>query len=296
VPPNNLSLSYQTYRIPSEFSYLLNVPTGGINNCLRLKKSIIELDKYINKLTNGKYFDLNIPHSKNFLYQVLLTNLKCNNLYYIDEGLLSYTDNFHKQKFTGKINWLTFLLKLLYRERTNVYRSIHKNYTALYLFVKVKNQIPQKQQISWPSMDINQSTNLTNQKVMILDNPVNGGVCKEEDYINYFKQISFRFGGEMLYLKTHPRDSKIKLILQILESYEIKYSIIDKTEVLELALLNSKNVTVIGGWSSILLYSSSMGHEVISFIPTIIKNSVEAKNWIKHNIPDVFYNSEIKLM
>lgn len=279
--------------LPNEYNILLKTPTYGNRNILSLSILIKKLDSFISEIAQKSIFDLYIPHSKNFFYQVLLTSKKCRQLNYIDEGLLSYTDNFHKDTLSIKMSKFDRLVKFNLFNRTNILNSIKKDFTSIYRFVNIKENSSKVRILNWPMIDVLQQLDLTNSNVFILDNPVDGNVCSRTDYYTYLTKILPAFSCKKVYIKNHPRETDVEGVLKIFQNYNIDYSLIDDSMILEIALLNSKKLSVYGCWSSLLFYASSMGHGVFSFINIAKSSSNATKKWIDNSIPDVFYNSKI---
>jgi hypothetical protein len=289
-------IEFETIKLPSNFTFLLNCPSYGTNNILKLFFLIMKFDSFVASITQNSPFSLFLPHSKNFFYQVFLTHKKCIELNYVDEGLLSYTNNFHKEKLKTKISFIKKTLTLNYFNRTNVFNEVKKSYSNIYRFVKVTNLYQNVEVIKWPDIYFKEIVDFSNSIILILDNPVHVNACTKDEYFVYIKLLAQRFTSKKIYIKSHPREKDIENILMIFTEAGVKFEIIKNEVILEISLVNSSNVHIYGGWSSLLFYASSMHHNVFSFLGSMKKMLPSATSWIEISIPDTFYQSKIKFI
>jgi hypothetical protein len=290
------TIDYKRIQLPAQFTYLLKSPSYGTNNILKLFYMITQLDSFFKTITKNSEFSLFIPHSKTLFYQLLITNKKCTNLHYIDEGLLSYTNKFHKDHIAVEVSVLKKYIKLNYFNRINIFRKIKKNYTTVYQFVDQMEKNNKAKIIPWPSLLKDETINLDNAIVLVLDNPVYGDVCSRSDYNKYLEKVITHLGSGKVYIKNHPREKNIDEIVSILNCAGICYEILDDSVILETLLLNSTNVQIYGGWSSILFYATAMNHQVYSFIKTIAATSPSSAEWFDKCLPSVFCNPKMNLL
>ena len=186
--PALTKIEFESIQLPSNFTFLLNCPSYGSNNILKLFFLIKKFDSFVSSITQNSPFSLFLPHSKNFFYQVFLTHKKCIELNYIDEGLLSYTGNFHKEKLKTKISIIKKTLTLNYFNRTNVFNKVKKSYSHIYRFVKVTNLKQNVELIKWPDVDFKEIVDFSNSIILILDNPVYGNACSKDEYFDHVGQ------------------------------------------------------------------------------------------------------------
>jgi hypothetical protein len=289
-------IEFETIQLPSYFTFLLNCPSYGSNNILKLFFLIKKFDSFVASITQNGPFSLFLPHSKNFFYQVFLTHKKCIEINYIDEGMLSYTDNFHKEKLKTKISFIKKILSLNYFNRTNVFNEVKKSYSHIYRLVKVTTPNSKVESIKWPEINYKEIVVFSNSIILILDNPVYGNTCSKDEYFDYIKLLAQKFTSKKIYIKSHPREKDIESILMIFTEAGVNFEIIKNEVILEISLLNSSNVEIYGGWSSLLFYASSMHHNVFSFLGSMKKMLPSAMSWIEISIPDSFYQSKIKFI
>ena len=284
-------ISEQVIFFPPEIHILLKTPTYGDNNILKLKSLLLKFDSFLNHKLEGELFDLYIPHSRNFLYQIFLTHRLCKSVYYIDEGLLSYTQNFHKQNLRKEMSFVKRFIRLNLFNRTNVLNRVKKDFSCIFRFVVAGSC--EEVKLDWPKLNQYSQLNLNNSSLLILDNPVQGGLCSENDYFQYLEHIAKKFKNQKVFIKNHPRDKNLDIIREIFLNYNVEIEIINNNLFIELILLNSCNVRIYGGWSSILFYASTMNISVTSFISDFIKIVPSVSEWIENSLPEAFFKSKI---
>jgi hypothetical protein len=291
--PARINFNFEFHYLPEKISYLHTVPSYGNANILKLGLTILKLDSWIKKITNNLYFKLFIPHSKIFLYQVLLTHKKCLELNYIDEGLLSYTDKYHKESMGVEINIFKRLFMFNYFNRCNIHNKKKIVYNQAFRFVNTQPSQNGIKNIPWPTIRSSEIVDFSNTTILVLDNPVYGDVCKKEEYLSYLKFIANRFTAKHIFIKHHPRERDIEQITQIFNDAGVLFQIIKDDTILELSMLNSTNIQFYGGWSSLLFYASSRNHKVTSFLTRFKDIVPSAHIWLRDSLPDAFLKAKI---
>ncbi len=289
-----------TYR-PYPINYIKRGSSKGIFNRIfaifRNFNHAKYLDDQINLLTSGELYFLYINYviGNN---RILLTNSKCIGLSFIEEGmdnykedsLLTYTvhskSNSYRLPFVQRWTFLKNNSKDILREFTNeklnlvpVHPSCFSLIPGIKYFSFSNYSFPNIQETKKHILDIksvaryidkNTTMSLDNSVVWVGDNVVNFYKMPVENYINainkgitdFFKKNSF----SKIYLKFHQDEhlNSKRETQKIFDLLNIETIIIDDSQSVEILLLNSKNIKIIGLTSSLLWYASLIGHEAYS--------------------------------
>lgn len=128
--------------------------------------------------------------------------------------------------------------------------------------------------------------NLDNSVIWIGDPDIFVGCCDEEfdssinrSLINYINNYNVK----KVYIKFHYRETDIQKqrLIQLLQQARVNYEIMEDSSIMEVELVKSYNVTLVGIYSSLLVYGGIIGHKSISicdYLPITIKNKVESIN------------------
>lgn len=256
-----------------------------------------QLDKYIESLTDSKpfiaYIDL-----MTYDQRVVVTNKLCEGFHFLEEGTLSYIDGENFRTFTSidmkfgfRVNYLNEFWKIkegisrILRGYTFRLVSLPQNPSAYSSFYNVKfhtfseygypNVINSKKVVLGLKV-LNKCDLIEKQfigykdiAIWIEDSIHMAFGYPREDYLKSIIEFINNYGhllnGKTLYIKDRPSSHRpIHDISNLFENYGLKVELIDKDEILELALINSDNVTVFGGVSSLLFYAGLLGHTCYS--------------------------------
>lgn len=287
----------QTKRIitPDWLDHLFQAPTYGSNKPIKDLILLRKLDNWVNEICGSKSFKLFIPHSRSLLFHFLLTHKRCTELNYIDEGMMSYTDTFHKKSKSdiGKLR------RFIYGNRINYFRNHPVNYNHQYLFIcddNISVDPDSVVKLSWPKIHYETGINLKGKIILSLNNFDKFSLYSEKELKDFLTYLFSFYNGQPLVVKFHPREKHSEMIKGILESNGFKYEILPDNLVLELAILNGEVNTVAGIWSSLLFYSSSMGIPTESHLNKFIRINDKTGPWIESLLPQVFYEGKIKFL
>lgn len=284
-------------KLPESFDFLLRTPSYGSDKFIKLNLLIVKSDLWLFKITKGLKYNLFLPHTKNFFYQVFVTQKRCYSFSYLDEGLLSYTESFHKDTKGMRLSGIKKYLTLNYLGRVNIFNRNPNSFEKVFRFVNTGRFVSKNEKlINWPILNSAEFSDYSGKIVLILDNPINGNVLGWEEYRKYLIYLGSFFQDKIIFIKHHPRENNKDEINKIFDSLNLKYLVIKNDEILEFCLALSKSVKIYGGWSSLLFYGNSMGHDVTSFLKTIKQICPSSKEWIDKAIPEVFYKTNINLI
>ena len=287
----------QTKRIvtPDWIDYLFESPTYGSNKPIKDLTLLRKLDKWVNQICGNKSFKLFIPHSRSLLFQFLLTHKRCFELNYIDEGMMSYTDTFHKKRKSdiGKLR------RFIYGNRINYFRTHPMDYIHQYLFIGDDNisiDIERVVKLNWPIIHYETGLNLKDKVILSLNNFDKFFLYTEEELSKFLIYLFSFYRDKLLVVKFHPREKHSEMIKGLLDSNHIKYEIMPDNIVLELAIISGDVSSVAGIWSSLLFYASSMGISTESHLNKFIHINDKTKPWISSILPQAFYERKIKFI
>ncbi len=223
----------------------------------------------------------------------VLIHPRCKGYHFIEEGLMAYYDNFSLNQYTelGGVNWnydgglrglrqriiaasSTFLRKNDKIGAIPLYYTSYggdKNVVCYGLsekaFVRAVNRVTLDIKTIGESY-LKQSDALSLNDACIWIGDVDEmEKFGEKMYYAILKEYLIPLIGErMLFVRFHPRDPQKnrEIFLKFIGDNGIKYQIIDNSQVMEFIYIASKNCTSISLVSSLLIYSSILGHESIS--------------------------------
>lgn len=261
---------------------------------------IYTTDKLINKLCQKEnyiaYVDAITP-----LQQIIVTNRRCINFHYVEEGLSVYReriyfqsliDNFSKNRpfrnnkikhilsdlllvlkgFSFKMQALPYIYNACFNciDKKCYGFSTNSFYQANNLELISLKQISQN--FSWP-----QKCNLNNSHIWLGSPITNFHNIPLNDYIIAIKQTCLTYllnnNIKKIYIKFHPKeeeDSKRDTI-KLFTNNKIEVEILPDDLFIEIELLSTNNANLWSVDTSIFLYASEMGHKCYS-ITKHIKN------------------------
>lgn len=207
-----------------------------------------------------------------FANQILATNPKCKECFFIQEGGRVMTPD-----LTGNIKWFCKLYNyiFLHNEKriwkmTNWFPNAHTPYNkpiTAYAFDKSYfGNAPQKTiMVKWPKLRLNIGIN-PHYPIFLTEGAVELGQIDAPLYEKSLKKLIEEFSGEHNYIKFHPKNSE-----QAKSKYISYFTELGKTvEELpmdvpfELILTNFESLQLYGFGTSLLFYGQALGHKVVS--------------------------------
>lgn len=273
---NILPFDYECYDMSEEVegSYYIMLSWSrrhfGVSKSQR-DKIVNCFDEFIVRHAPDGYF-LYVCHLQAFANQILATNPKCKNCFFIQEG-----GRVMRPDLTGKIKWFCRLYNyiFLHNEKRiwkmtnwfpNAQTSYNKPITA-YAFDKTYfGNAPRKTiMVKWPKLKLDIDIN-PQYPIFLTEGAVELGQIDAPLYEKSLKKLIEEYSGDHNYIKFHPKNSaKAK------SKYISYFNDLGKTvEELpmdvpfELILTNFEGLQLYGFGTSLLFYGQALGHKVVS--------------------------------
>ena len=222
-----------------------------------------------------------------------LIHPKCKGFHFIEEGLMAYYDNFSLNQYTehGGKEWnyekgLRGIRQRINASRDAFFRKTEKvGAIPLYFttysgdknvvcyglsdkaFARAVNRVTLNiKKIGESYLRDGNILSLNNACIWIGDVDEMQKLGKDEYYSVLKKYLFSLIGERELYVRFHPRDSKQNrdTFIDFIKKNGVKYRLIENSQVMEFVYIASHNCTSISLVSSLLIYSSILGHESIS--------------------------------
>lgn len=283
--------------IDTEFPGLWGLPAYG-NRFLYIKKrrEIKKLDSLIQKMCKGDYICY-LPTDSHYLQQLLGTHKSCARVDYIEEGLFSYNDEFHKKvlPFHGKFSRIKRYFNTGYRNINPLY--VEQNAILYTLFDKKYYSGSFKKECVMPNLKNLQYSGITlrNSSLLIM----NAFRDAQENVVGEVLSVLNRFAvdckqlNKKVYIKHHPYASKsfMNQVENIFRKNDIVCNVLDNSVNTELLLFNSTGINIYGFFSAAMMYGGLFGHKSYSFIEGFKSSSVDCVNYLNNNfhIPEIFF-------
>lgn len=298
----------ETFRLKYEPIEILDIcksKTTKLKRILSFAQSFFSpyktLDFCLGNFLKDDFFIAYIPVF-HYLDRYLVTHPKCNRFNFIEEGLAAYYDYFtydqhtfvtvghwrYTKSYKGVKERISEIWRIIrgYSSKIDAIPTFYSAYAAdpnilFYGFHERSHHLAiTKKLLSFDDISshykLTTSCTLDDAFIWIGDPDIylkaeNTEVFIQsisEGYIAYLKQKKIKF----TYIKFHYRDSdfiKKKTIDEFIKN-GIEVEIISDSVILEIELLRSKNVTLFGFYSSLLLYGGMMGHtsySIVKFAP-----------------------------
>ena len=219
-------------------------------------------------------FYLYIPHLQAFAYQILATNSKCQEVFFVQEGgrnmLSCLTDKVslvwrmynrfimrNDNRLWKCTNWFPND-KTPYNKKVTVYSFD----TSYYGTVMPKENI----HIDWPSIDVDVDIN-TEYPMFLLDGGVELGQVELHVYNKALKKTINECAEEDNYIKFHPMqsDERKMEIKAMFTSIGKKVVELPVDIPFELIVVKYKNLKLFGFGTSLMFYGKANGHQVVSY-------------------------------
>ena len=296
----SLSLSDEVYYHP------YNSPRNLFKfKFLKNKSLISEVDTVISNFTNGDDFIYYVPHCKNPLYQVFISNCFCKQVNYIEDGGDAYLSKEELlNKFPNKLHWSHFVSRLILKfipcamnsrlkPNVNLYEDIGSNQSTSFALTNNSFSTGLNENITVVniSSDVQKRfiSDIHYESMFLFDALVEQNVIQLDQFRSFMEWFvdSHSAIKSGISIKFHPaQNSKSKnIVLNVLNSRNIQYQEISSETNMELFLLSNKNKNVYGVGSSLLKYSLMKNpSQTFILFPFFTKSndwgSIREKNWI----------------
>ncbi|MGK7390768.1 MAG: hypothetical protein ACNS60_10460 [Candidatus Cyclobacteriaceae bacterium M2_1C_046] len=278
------------------------------------------VDKYIDKITDGEkfeaFFDL-----MSYQQRIIATNKNCVNFNFIEEGMTCYSDEddftlytaifrnepWRVSKSNGLKSSFNLLTKILSGYNSRL-MSIPFNPNCYYSFGGVKfygfsgnsyKYAPRekKQLLSFELLkpyiyDFNISA-FNNELIWIEDSYTRAYSIdyniESEAILKFTDVIKKKYPEkDKIYIKGRPKGNINNNLQNILSSQGFKVEYLSNNEYIELVLMNSKNICLLGNVSAVLYYGALMGHKSVSYF-NLLKTDVRT---VYHSMPSFWEKVE----
>lgn len=292
--------------VPESIERATRWPSSGLClwEAIKTRRAISVIDVWLeNHISRSSPFYLYLPHTKNFLMQVLASHPKVNCLNFIEEGMLTYTGNMLKGRFLGDSNMKDIIRHFFcygkHWGRSYTYCSIRrlclgKVFVLTNEVANCLQEFPIKiQQVEMPISTVSSIQGMNFENLFIMDNIVENGICSLQtfkevlDYFaDYFKKQN---GAKKLWIRFHPAQTIKDEVIEFFRQKGFQVEVMPQTIPLELWLKHNKSsITLYGFYSSLLFYGAFFGHSAYSFLPLIETKSDTTKRFKQH-IPSIFF-------
>lgn len=271
----------------------------------------IEVDNVIDQFVQDDEFTAYVPVFI-LLNRYIITHPKCKKYNIIEEGLAAYYDyfNVNQHAFIAGNRWRYSHgvkgLKERYSDIKKIIRGVSPSILAIPTFYTAYASDPNicfyglhdcthslsgnRQVLALNRIiehyNIPTQYNLDNSIIWIGD-PEIFIKCSDSEFDRAISRslISYvnKYKENKVYVRFHQRetDAQRQKLIKFLQQANVDYEIMDNTSIMEVELAKASNVTMIGVYSSLLLYGGIMGHKSISicdYLPKSIRNGVEIVN------------------
>lgn len=288
---------FSSIDVNQRFPKLFGIPCYGTKLFYIKNHSIISsFDKSILRFCENDSFACYIPSDGHYLQQLLSTHSKCRRVYFMEEGLFSYNDEYRKKSwpFAG---FKGVILRFLNTGNRNHHPSSIVDTAILFTLFNVESyEGPIKKICVMPDVSKIEYTGirLKDSSILMMNafkdaSPV--VIDKLLSIIEYFA-VEKKRKNETIYIKHHPY-SDLELqekVEHIFRDNGVPYRVLDNKLNTELMLFHSENLSIYGFFSAAMLYGALMGHKAISFTRIFESSSSECASYLQNNfhIPSVF--------
>ena len=295
-------------------------------NTLRYFSIPQRIDRLVEHITGEEKFIAYIP-VLHLLTKSLITHPNCYSFSFIEEGLTNYYKEETLQSLAminSKDSWRSSFLKNTRRVLNEMYlvlrgynfklQTLPFSYSCYNAFTDVgfyclsdqsfplinqnKKVILPFEQKFFTSLKQQFDFDLSNKIVWIGDASVKQRGFSESIYMEGIQEGCANFIKEKnqkeIFIKFHRDETKSmrKQIQKLFLDNDISFQVIPDSVIMELLLFKSKNVTLVGVYSSLLYYASIMGHHSFSIYEFLKKEYSEALKNRDFN----FYWNEVELI
>lgn len=272
----NLGFNYKSYNftetVEESFHIFLSYSRRNFKSNQKTREKIIGvLDTFINTIINEEYM-LYIPHLQSPIFQILATNDKCHECFFVQEGARIMYDY-----ITNKNKWYFILYnKLFLRNENRMWKAYnwfpdknapYKKPITAYAFDKAYfgNMPYQTILVTWPKVNIHIELN-PQYPIFALEAAVELGQVEKSIYRNAMRKLIAECGKKHNYIKFHPQqtDETKRIFIDMFKEKGLEVEQLPMDIPFELIVSSCKGLTVCGFGSSLLFYAKAFGHTVIS--------------------------------
>lgn len=242
-----------------------------IFNKKQRNKIVNAFDDFVDNVIQENY-TLYVPHLQSPSFQILATNKKCKEVFFVQEGArIMYDCIIDKNKWYYRLYNRLFL-----RNENRMWKAYNwfpekgspfNKPIIVFAFDKSYfGDIPSKTiLVSWPKVKIDIQIEAS-YPIFILEAAVELGQIEKRIYKECVNKLIEECGGKNNYIKFHPQQSleTQKEYLELFLSKGMNVEPLPMDIPFELILAAYKNLTVCGFGSSLLFYAKAFGHKVIS--------------------------------
>ena len=229
-------------------------------------------DDFVQEHTSGRAYRLYIPHLQHHAFQIMATNPRCDEIFFIQEGGRAMIP-----LQTGKISFLNAVYnKLILHNDSRVWKcsnwfpNEHTPYSRpVKAFAFDKDYFcdapEQTILVKWPHIPI--SVSIDEQRpFFLLEGAVELGQVEGNLYNNAVKVLINEFAESKNYIKFHPaqKAEARHLILNMFKEKKCEVEELPMDIPFELIVVNFHNLKLYGFGTSLLFYGKSFGHHVVS--------------------------------
>ena len=230
-----------------------------------------KLDSFVDKYVGNDYY-LYIPHMQAPVFQILATNKKCIECFFLQEGARVMYD-----LITNKNKWYFSLYnKFVLRNETRMWKAYaffpckdakYKKTIKVFAFDKhYFGNLPKETiLVSWPKLETGIRLD-SSFPIFVLEGAVELGQVEKNVYMHAVEKLIMEYGKANNYIKFHPQQSNStrNMILDMFKNNGKNVEPLPMDVPLELILSSHENLTICGFGSSLLFYAKSFGHIVVS--------------------------------
>ncbi len=270
---------------------------------LRNWRKLCSIDQILKVMTAGQPFEVYLPSNRNYLMQYIATHPKCKALKLLEEGTMSYRSDIYKNNninFDRRINkvrhwfkWLdhggrsTYYIATKKKDKVIIFGfhdALSAALTGSELSVNIFPLLPNL------SNDERPKYHLPNGTILFIMDPLleRGFADAVQLKLALVPFLNSLLPDSTVYFKWHPDQTDTSTVVEIFKKKGIRIHEIPSNQAVELLLLNSDDLQVIGFYSSLLLYAKLLGHRSMSLYPFLENLSSKAASWRLGAMPKIF--------
>jgi hypothetical protein len=284
------------YKKPSKMIDLSNeydLCNASLIHYWRFRKVWKSVDINIESFIGEKYIAF-IPHPRNYLYQLFISNKKCEGINYIQEGAFAPNKLFKKKMGLKSFIYLVsnFFLFPFYKHR--IWVSTHwllpsfitknKKIECYAISPNIFNKLDCNMHIiEWPNLKIDGEKNLE-YPFFVFDSSIEHGIVEKKVYMEATKKLIQEKAESVNYIKFHPAQQHENMcLIKSFFTCANKVSIELPADIpCEAYLSTYENMKIYGFNSSLLIFAKQLHHNIFSFESELLKNSKKYIPMEKH--------------
>ena len=281
---NNLNYSYKCFdfskEIETSFHIMLSFSRKKFTvNRKRRNKIVNFFDDFVADELGDSYY-LYVTHLQSPSFQILATNSKCKECFFVQEGGRIMYDclNHHNLWYFILYNRLCLHDEKRFWKCYNWFPAPNDPYNrpvTVFAFDKeyFGNEPLQIIMVHWPNIKLEIELD-AQYPIFVLEGAVELGQVEKELYFKSTDNLITACGKVKNYIKFHPIQSEeIKLVyIKMFEDKGMKVKELPMDIPFELIVSSLTNLTICGFGSSLLFYAKTFGHKVISHEKDLLKS------------------------